>query len=199
MNIPWSDPRWSRRLGRSLVALILTLSAASGCGSSNGAAPARSGRAEAVRPAELPCRCEWLHAPMLILFPPRSSEIVSRNDDVLEELAATVNERVGLVAIRVEGHSATCPEEFRDRALSEERAAAVAARLEELGVDPGLLSTVGYGSTMPRKGAKERQAPCGPDEEEARVLEAERRVEFSVRVCTREIRGELVACNPTRE
>ena len=171
-----------------MVASVFVLSGA--CG---GAAL----QAERVPPAPVaptsdagPCACRWVHLPISIRFAARSSAVHPDDDALIAEVAQVVDARPSVVAVRVEGHSAICPEERGDQALSEARADAVRDRLVAHGVPSRLLRSVGYATTMPRKGTsprtKEVAERCGPDAPTPRTATWERRVEFSVRVCERE-------------
>ncbi len=83
-----------------------------------------------------------------VFFPTGSAELDGRSRAELDRLAALLRERPGM-RIRLEGHTDNVGDPADNQALSEARAAAVAAYLEASGIAGGRLEHVGYGETRP--------------------------------------------------
>ena len=80
-------------------------------------------------------------------FAPGSAELLPSADPVLKAIATAL--KADRSAHLVEGHSDASGDDAADRALSEQRAAGVKARLVALGVPSAKLFAMGYGATRP--------------------------------------------------
>ena len=98
--------------------------------------------------AEVQATVDDLVAGSPIQFAPDSPVISEESEAVLTELAASLNQ-IPDVAFEVVGHTDDVGEEQDNLILSQERAEAVVARLAELGVDPGRMSSRGEGEANP--------------------------------------------------
>ena len=101
-----------------------------------------------ARLAEVQTQVDELVAASPIQFAPDSPVISSGSDAVLVELAAALNV-IPEVPFEVVGHTDSVGPEQDNLQLSQERAAAVVARLTELGVDPGRMTSRGEGEENP--------------------------------------------------
>jgi outer membrane protein OmpA-like peptidoglycan-associated protein len=102
-----------------------------------------------------------------VQFSPGSSVILDESRAILEQAAEIlVANPVG--SVEIQGHTDTDGDEAVNLALSQQRAEAVLEFLVEAGVDPGRLSAVGYGETMPKVDPEETAADKA----------ANRRIEF---------------------
>ncbi|HJL16187.1 MAG TPA: OmpA family protein [Sandaracinaceae bacterium LLY-WYZ-13_1] len=124
------------------------------------------------------CVEEWVHMPLIINFPSGGAIIDAQNRAVLQEMVRSAQSRDDISAVRVEGHTDHCGNEANNMALSQQRAVAVANELVTMGVPRERITTVGYGSTMPR--ANEQ---CDRRAREELSRNMNRRVEFSLLVC----------------
>ncbi len=83
-----------------------------------------------------------------IYFEKSKPVILTNSFEVLDELALFLEENPS-VNIRIEGHTDNIGDEQSLQFLSEQRAEAIKAYLEEKGIDKNRVETVGYGSTKP--------------------------------------------------
>jgi OOP family OmpA-OmpF porin len=83
-----------------------------------------------------------------IQFAPDSPVISDESDAVLTEVAASLNQ-VPDAPVEVVGHTDDVGDEQDNLVLSQQRAEAVVARLAELGVDPGRMTSRGEGEANP--------------------------------------------------
>ena len=124
------------------------------------------------------CVEEWVHMPLIINFPSGGTIIDSQNRMILQEMVRSAQARQDIQAVRIEGHTDHCGNEANNLALSQQRAVTVASELVQMGVPRERLSTMGYGSQVPR--ANEACERRGQDELSRNM---NRRVEFSLLVC----------------
>ncbi len=103
-----------------------------------------------------------------ILFAPQSAEIESASDDVLTDIAETLNQ-IPTTSVEVVGHTDSLGPDDENLTLSQQRADAVIARLAELGVSTDRLNARGEGEGSPI-------ADNGTDE----GREQNRRIEFRI-------------------
>ena len=122
------------------------------------------------------CSEQWVQMPMLIGFPTASADMGYQNREILREMVRSAQSRNDLVAVRVEGHTDRCGNEYNNMSLSQARASAVAAELVHMGVPSDRVTSVGYGSSRPRTNEN-----CGAHQGLSR--QTNRRVEFSLLVC----------------
>lgn len=85
------------------------------------------------------------------VFAPSSAQLLPAADETLRKLAAAMAATEG--AFLIEGHVDATADANVDRQLSEDRAAAVKARLITLGIAEGRLFVMGYGGTRPLPGS----------------------------------------------
>lgn len=85
------------------------------------------------------------------VFSPSSAQLMPSADETLRKLATALAGTDG--AFLIEGHVDATADASADRQLSEDRAAAVKARLIALGVAEGRLFVMGYGGTRPVAGS----------------------------------------------
>lgn len=128
----------------------------------------------------VPANCveEWVHMPLIINFPSGGAIIDAQNRAVLQEMVISAQARQDISAVRVEGHTDHCGNEANNMALSQQRAVTVANELVVMGVPRERITTVGFGSQMPR--ANEQ---CNRQQREELSRNMNRRVEFSLLVC----------------
>jgi OOP family OmpA-OmpF porin len=118
------------------------------------------------------CTEEWVHMPVLIIFPTGGAELDELNRRILRETVQLVGQNPRIRRVRVEGHTDSRGRESGNRALSTARADSVAAELVTMGVPRAMIETIGYGSERPL-------ASDDPNHPEM----VNRRVEFSLLVC----------------
>lgn len=106
---------------------------------------------------------------MAIQFDLSSASISADSAAVLEQAAAAIEKAPVGTRIEIGGHTDTSGNAAANQALSEARAAAVAARLIALGVDAGMLTSRGYGQNRPIADNSTREGRA-----------ANRRIEFTV-------------------
>src|SRR5262245_52167058 len=91
------------------------------------------------------CVEQWVHMPVMVVFPTGSTVIDEENRVILSEIITTAQTRTDIRRIRVEGHVDLCgsqPDQNRQLALA--RAVAVAEAMVTMGVPRELIETVGY-------------------------------------------------------
>lgn len=103
-----------------------------------------------------------------IRFGHDSAEILAESFELLDSVAALIQEHTEIYRVQVQGHTSTDGDEAHNQELSEQRAAAVATYLREHGVSAEITSQ-GYGETYPQ---------CHEETEDCH--EQNRRVEFYV-------------------
>lgn len=86
---------------------------------------------------------------MPINFETASARITADSDAILQKAAAAIKAAPAGTRIEVGGHTDSDGNDAANQSLSEARAAAVVARLGELGVAAGTLSSKGYGEGSP--------------------------------------------------
>jgi len=106
---------------------------------------------------------------MDVYFDTDSAAITADSEETLTQAAAAIKGAPAGTRIEVGGHTDSTGDAAHNLELSQRRADAVAAKLAELGVDGGVLTSKGYGATKPK-------ADNGTDEGRAQ----NRRMEFTV-------------------
>ena len=104
-----------------------------------------------------------------IQFEVNEAKIKPESSGLLDELADVIKANPKLKKIQVEGHSSSEGDPKANLKLSDDRAKAVVAALEQRGVPSGVLVAKGFGSTM---------SIAPNDTEEGR--EKNRRVDFVI-------------------
>ncbi len=129
------------------------------------AAPVGAATAPAI---ELQARLSEAVARDPIVFASASPDIVAESLPGLDTIATILNEMPDH-AVQVGGHTDADGEEAENLTLSEQRAQAVVSYLEEQGVEPGRLTAVGFGESVPIA-----------DNETGEGKERNRRIEFRI-------------------
>lgn len=93
--------------------------------------------------------CESIEIRESVYFGSGSDQIESRSYGLLDQVAGVLNANRYITLVRVDGHTDDRGSDSVNLALSESRAAAVAAALEARGVSPGRLSSQGLGEFFP--------------------------------------------------
>lgn len=118
------------------------------------------------------CREEWVHLPVVFLFPHLSTEPDAPNRALLGQVADAIRARSDVLSVRVEGHAQPCHGEGEPMVIAQERATRMARVLVERAIPIDRIETIGYGD--------HRFAECARTDEEAAST---RRVELSILVC----------------
>jgi outer membrane protein OmpA-like peptidoglycan-associated protein/uncharacterized surface protein with fasciclin (FAS1) repeats len=98
--------------------------------------------------AQLEADLNALVAANPILFDPGSTTIAADSAAIIDRVAALAN-RVGGIAIEIQGHTDTDGRAAANQQLSEGRAAAVGRALVERGIAADSLTTAGFGGSQP--------------------------------------------------
>lgn len=107
-----------------------------------------------------------------VLFQRGSAKLTQDAQETLDDVAWMIRENEDHIAqVNIEGHAMESASTTRSLALSRARAQAVRSYLVRKGVDPAMLSTVGYGESRPKFNASN----ASQDE-----LERNERVDFTV-------------------
>jgi outer membrane protein OmpA-like peptidoglycan-associated protein/uncharacterized protein YidB (DUF937 family) len=86
---------------------------------------------------------------MVVHFDTDSANISADSQDILSKAADAIKRAPAGTRIEIGGHTDNTGDAAANQKLSEARAAAVAKRLVELGVGADMLTSKGYGQTMP--------------------------------------------------
>lgn len=130
--------------------------------------PTRSFVPPKVRPKVVIARDRFVISDK-ILFETGKANIDARSGELLDTIAAALQEHTSITLVTVEGHTDDVGQDEANLILSNERAAAVLAALVQRGVDPARLLSIGKGETEPRIQATTDDA-----------RQANRRVEFLI-------------------